>query len=148
MVKKSKSRDTVERMKDRWLPDAGLGKTHPVKNVYSGELYVLIDGGTFSASCLVSSCLRTYNRATFIGTETGGQQYRSGGYQARNSFTLPNTKIRFSTSNVMTVIRISVPDTGRGIIPDYTVEPGVMDYIQRKDTALLYTMDLIRNKAK
>ncbi|HTL81793.1 MAG TPA: S41 family peptidase [Bacteroidia bacterium] len=144
VVKKDDYRDTAKRIVSHWLPDAGLGEHDPVKDVFTGKLFVLIDGGTFSASCCVSSCLRVYGRAIFIGEESGGQQYRSGGYEVRNSFTLPNTKIKFYTSNVMSVIRTASPDTGRGIIPDYSVSPTIFNYLRKSDTVMNYTRALIK----
>ncbi len=41
-------------------------------NSFKGKVYVLINGGTFSASCLLASNLKGSKRAFFVGEETGG----------------------------------------------------------------------------
>jgi hypothetical protein len=42
------------------------------KNAFKGKIYVLINGGSFSASSIISSNLKGSKRATFVGEETGG----------------------------------------------------------------------------
>jgi C-terminal processing protease CtpA/Prc len=40
-------------------------------NAFKGKIYVMINGGSFSASSLISSNLKL-KRVTFVGEETGG----------------------------------------------------------------------------
>jgi C-terminal processing protease CtpA/Prc len=49
-----------------------VGVHAPSENHFDGRLYVLIDGGSFSASADFSATVDVYKRATFIGEETGG----------------------------------------------------------------------------
>src|SRR5690606_30560029 len=44
----------------------------PKPNHFTGELYVLINGNSFSASSIISTHLKATKRAVFVGEETGG----------------------------------------------------------------------------
>jgi len=87
------------------------------RNNYKGKVYVLINGESFSASCILATTLKANKRATFVGEETGGAYNGTvAGQFIRLS--LPNTKVRlkFGVMTLKTPYRTS-PD-GYGIKPD------------------------------
>ncbi|MFO0322609.1 MAG: S41 family peptidase [Bacteroidota bacterium] len=113
-------------------------------NHFNRHIFVLINGGSFSASCIVAAYLKYKNRAPFIGEETGGaiEGCNAG---ITPYYKLPNTKLRVR----IPAYRISndvIPNiTGHGIIPDYKMDYSLTDLIQHKDIELLKALELIKN---
>ena len=71
----------------------GLAEQQPGKYRFTGKVFVLIDGGTFSGAADFCAVLHHLKRAIFIGQETGG------GYYGNNSgempiITLPHSKLQ------------------------------------------------------
>lgn len=112
------------------------------KNHFEGKVFVLTNGGSFSASCLVAAYLKSTRRATFIGRETGG------GEEGCNAgvtpyYTLPHSKLRVRVPAFRVEHDICVKPLGRGIIPDYPVEYSLKDLVTRKDLDLMKVKELI-----
>ena len=59
---------------------------------FQGKVYVLINGGSFSASCILSSNLQGSKRAVFVGEETGGT-YNGTVAGRMPLLELPNSKL-------------------------------------------------------
>lgn len=121
-----------------------LGQHKPKSNNFKGKLYVLINGGSFSNSGIVASCLQANNRATFIGQETGGNPNVIAGFI--KDIKLPNTKIQVQIPTKQFVITDKTNNNGQGVMPTQYVEPKLNDIIENKDTELEYTIELIGNK--
>jgi hypothetical protein len=121
---------------------SALGMHEPLPRTYTGKLYVLINGGSFSNSAIVCSALRRYNRCLFIGEETGGNPYvfAAGG----NYINLPNTKTKVLVPNLQYKLRSSVPYSTTGLQPDYPIIPTLDDIQAGRDPVLLYTYHLIK----
>lgn len=115
------------------------------KNHYDNKIYVLINGGSFSASCLVAGYLKAFNRATFIGQETGGaiEGCNAG---ITPFYKLPNTHIRVRVPAFRIVHDVCPAITGHGIIPDYKIEYSLKDILNKKDLELQKTLELIKEK--
>ena len=130
----------------RLQPEKGpqTGKHEPQKNNFTGKLYVLINGGTFSASSMVCSALQAAKRCVFIGEETGGNPIVIAG-NVKN-ITLPNTKTSVSIPTVRYNIRSILYNVGRGIMPDYLIVPTTSDLISKKDAAMEMAFKLIKGK--
>ena len=118
-----------------------LGQHNPKSGNFKGKLYVLINGGSFSNSGIVSSCLQVNNRATFIGQETGGNPNVIAGFI--KDIKLPSTKIQVQIPTKQFVITDKANNNGHGVMPTQFVEPKLKDIIENKDTELDYTIDLI-----
>lgn len=112
---------------------------------FKGEIYVLIDGGSFSASSIIASKLHGTKSAMFIGEETGGAYNGTVAGQMK-LITLPNSKVtyNFGVMNIGTPHQ-QEPD-GFGIKPDVYVVPTVEDFINDIDTELERTLEIIRAK--
>ncbi len=105
------------------------------KNHFNGKVMVLINGASFSASCLVSAYLKYQQRATFIGQET------SGAYEGCNAgitpfYTLPNTKIKLRVPAFRVMHDPVLTTTGHGILPDYPIQYELNDFIAKRNLEL------------
>jgi len=125
-------------------PSAGVHK--PVKEPYKGKLYVLINGGSFSNTAMVSSCLDSFKRAIFVGQETGGNKYILSG--DAEDIELPATKIHCQVSTIPYVLRpdYKMANSGHGIMPQYTITPDILDIIRGEDRVKEYVQGLIRDE--
>ncbi len=119
-----------------------LGSHNPNANGFNGNLYVLVNGGSFSNSGIVASCLKAYNRAIFIGEETGGNPHVINGDS--KDIELPNTGIYAEIPTKQYIIRNTAANNGRGIFPDHSIKPTIQDLLRGVDTALAFTVGLIR----
>lgn len=135
-----------ERTKSKWYPWYGIGAFKPKKNNFSGNLYVLVNEGTYSAGVICASVLRNNNRAVFVGTETGGNPIIMAGYLIKTAWELPNTKIQVGPGNLCTIYGDLSLNKGNGLIPDYIIEPTIDDILSGADIQLNYTLQLIRAK--
>jgi C-terminal processing protease CtpA/Prc len=113
------------------------------KNHYNNKIFVLINGGSFSASCLVAAYLKTNKKAVFIGEETAGAME---GCNAGITpyYTLPNTKAKIRMPAFRVVHDVCPTITGHGILPDYKIEYSIMDILNRKDLEIIKAKELIR----
>jgi peptidase S41-like protein len=118
---------------------------NPVKNNYKGNLYVLINGGSFSSTGVVSSYLDFYKRGTFIGEETGGNKTIISGDP--ESIILPNTKIACQVSTVKYVIKNDDND-GHGVVPAYQVSYASDDIMSGNDTQKIFAIRLIKENLR
>ena len=111
-------------------------KPHKInKNAFSGQMYVLINGGSFSASSILSSNLKGAGRALFIGEETGGDYNGTvAGFMPVVKLPHSELKVRVGIMNVKPYYQTDV--TGHGIYPDILIKPTLEDLIQQKDTEI------------
>ncbi len=112
------------------------------KNHYDKKIYVLINGGSFSASCLVAAYLKYNRRAVFVGEETAGA---SEGCNAGITpyYKLPNTKVKIRVPAFRIVNDVCPQITGHGIMPDYKIEYTIKDILARRDLELQKVKELI-----
>ncbi len=126
--------------------DNYIVKIKPIKKYhYAKKIYVLINGGSFSASCLVGAYLKNNNRATFIGEET------SGTLEGCNAgitpyYILPNTHLKVRIPAFRINHDIFKTTTGHGILPDYKIEYTINDIFAKKDLELLKVKELLNLK--
>lgn len=112
------------------------------KNHFDGKVVVLINGGSFSASCLVSAYLKHNNRAVFIGEETGGaiEGCNAG---ITPYYKLPNTKLRVRMPAFRIVHDVNPTITGHGIMPDYKTEFTFKDILEKRDLDVLKAKEIL-----
>ena len=116
------------------------GRCRPVKRPFTGKLVVLMDGGSFSATGMVLSCLERHARATFIGEEAGGNRTVLCGSPAR--IVLPNTRLDCMISTRLWRLADRMND-GHGVMPTDLVIPTIEDRLQGRDPALLRAFDVV-----
>lgn len=113
------------------------------KDHFRGKVLVLINGGSFSASCLVAAYLRQRPGVVFIGQETGGtiEGCNAG---ITPYYKLPNTHISVRMPAFRIVHDVSPGITGHGILPDYPVEYKIGDILSRRDLEFQKVKELLR----
>lgn len=113
------------------------------KNAFKGKIYVMINGGTFSASSIISSNLKGSKRATFVGEETGGA-YNGTVAGIMPTIKLPNSKIKITIGLMVIAPFHKTPIEGRGILPDIEITRSISDYIDGKDPELNWILEDIK----
>lgn len=124
---------------------SSLAPHPPLEPRFDGDVYVLIDGGSFSTTSDTCAALRELGRAVFVGEETGGG-YSGNASGIRPTLTLPHTKLRVRVPLVRfyNVTRGEQP-LDRGILPDYRKVPDPLH--PERDPALDRALDLILGSA-
>jgi|ERR1035437_1875763 C-terminal processing protease CtpA/Prc len=115
----------------------------PSVNNFKGNVFVLIDGLSFSTTAEFCAIAKSNKRAKFIGEETGGGYFGNTSGNAVEVI-LPNTNILIdipTTKYVLAVKKDKHDD--RGIIPDFEITPTIEDYILQKDIQLDFALQLI-----
>ncbi|MDP9177047.1 MAG: S41 family peptidase [Gemmatimonadota bacterium] len=115
-----------------------------LENPFDGAVYVLMDGGSFSAAADFVATAAFHKRATFIGEETGGvAEGNNSGVSI--GLTLPESHLHIG----IPLYRYdSVVDKGnrrRGTLPTHAVTQTIDDLAKGRDTVLEYTLKLIRS---
>ncbi|SFZ94547.1 Peptidase family S41 [Flaviramulus basaltis] len=107
---------------------------------FKGEIYVLINGNSFSASSLISTHLKANKKAIFVGEETGGA-YNGTVAGIYKIYELPETKLKIR----MGLMQIEAPQKqnpdGYGIKPDIKIIPTVEDRKMNRDTELEWILN-------
>ncbi|MEM1124155.1 MAG: S41 family peptidase [Bacteroidota bacterium] len=105
------------------------------KNRFTGNLYVLIDHGSFSASSMYSSVIQYQKRGVFIGEETGGAKDVTNG--ARYFYPkLPNSRGSVRIPQYRIKHQVGEESKGQGILPDFKVRETVESYKNGEDLIL------------
>lgn len=122
----------------------GLDYWQPKENRFEGKVYVLTDGWSFSTCADVATVLHYNGWATFIGEETGGG-YDGNTSGNSKSLTLPNSKVRVNLPMwKYTTANRGHSFYGRGVKPDYKMEPSISEFISGQDAAMNKALDLIK----
>lgn len=125
----------------KYLPYCSESETiTPKQNGFKGNLYVLINGGSFSSAVILSSYLETTKRAVFIGEETGGNKIIISGNPIDTI--LPNTKIALAIATSKYVIRKNL-NLGNGILPKYHTTFTIDNIITEKDITKELALSII-----
>lgn len=105
----------------------------PAEERYSGNLYILMDGASFSTTGHLLSLLRHHGIGVFLGEESGGGAISTA---FGSSIVLKNTRLRAYCAKLPFRAAAAVQSKGRGIMPDYVVENSLQDYIDKRDAQL------------
>jgi len=120
----------------------GSFETKPKPNAYKGKLYVLIDGGSFSAASIISAKLKSEKQAVFFGEETGGA-HNSTVAGLKLNYTLPNSKLELLLWTCDIRMLNEDGEKGRGVMPDYKRQPNLEDLINKKDVVFEEVINFI-----
>jgi C-terminal processing protease CtpA/Prc len=117
------------------------------EGAFRGKIYVMINGGSFSASSLISSNLKSSKRVTFVGQETGGA------FNGTVAGFMPVVKLPHSKLKIRIGIMAMAPHNkteikGHGIIPDKEIITTLKDRLQENDPELNWILDDIKNNNK
>lgn len=117
---------------------------HPLKrNHFDGNVYVLINGPTFSASTLFCNAVKGQENVKLIGEETGGGWHGNSGIMIPD-ITLPATKLRVRLPLFKIVQFNHVPKDGRGVSPDIFIPPTASGILNNTDRKMEIVKGMIR----
>lgn len=125
------------------LHHPNLGMQKPLRPTFKGKVYILINGGSFSATGETTSIIHFHKKATFIGEECGSGYYGNTSGMGE-TLTLPNTKIRIAIPLVRYAMAVKDYPKNRGIIPQHQVSTTINDLLKDNDPQLEYTLKLIK----
>ena len=117
----------------------------PQKNHFTGKIYALANGGSFSASCILLSNLQGSKRAFIVGEETGGA-YNGTVAGRMITKTLPASKLRLTVGTQTIQPHYKSEIEGRGIFPDKEIIPTIENRKNQQDPELDWIMNQIINK--
>ena len=112
------------------------------KNHFKGNIFILTNGLTFSASSLFCNDVKGQSNIKLLGEETGGGWYGNSGIMIPN-ITLPNTKLRVRLPFFKLVQYQHIPIKGTGVIPDIYVGPNWRDILNGVDTKVERVKEII-----
>lgn len=119
-----------------------LEEHQPEKINFAGNVYVLMDGGTMSATVTFCTAMHNAKRAVFIGEECGGGYYTCNGNATK--LVLPESKVAIGIPmRKFYANATGYPYHDRGLIPDHEVKQTPSDLAGNKDAVLEYALKLI-----
>ncbi|MFT4093059.1 MAG: S41 family peptidase [Niabella sp.] len=119
------------------------GKQHH----YTGRVYLLTGGLTYSASVLVLNALQHQQNITIVGEPSGGAAYGDNAWLIPD-VTLPNTKVRFRLPLFRFVANKDLLQNGTGVIPDIYAGPTDEAIRRGQDYKLSKAVECIRDSLK
>jgi hypothetical protein len=122
---------------------------NPKKDGFSGQVYLLLDGQSYSVTTEFASRAKSDGRAIIIGQESaGGYALNTSGFFS--IVTLPNSKIElgipllgFNMGNSP-----SKNPMNRGVVPDYEIEISPEDIVNSHDVVKEFVLTQIKNTSK
>ncbi len=123
-------------------PNSGINQ--PSMPTFTGKVFILINGGSFSTTSEFLSHAHFHKRATFIGEESGGGYYgNSSGSTAL--VTLPNTKLAVRVPLVTYYLSVSgYKAASHGVMPDHAVRYSVAELMAGTDKDMEVALKLAR----
>lgn len=114
----------------------------PKQNNFKGNLYILTNGNSFSATGEFTSFVEHNREAVFIGEEVGGNKIQNTSGMSL-LLTLPNSKQRVYVPIVLWEMNVLGANDAHGTIPDYWVKNTIEDELDNTDSVMKFAMDLI-----
>jgi C-terminal processing protease CtpA/Prc len=126
---------------------AGSRLKQPNPLAYNGQIYVLINGGSFSAASIFSAKLKADKRAVFFGEETGGA-YNGTVAGLKLNYKLPYSKLNLN----LWIMDIRMFDEngehGKGVMPDLPIKPELHKILSPEDEEIDEIIAFIMSKKK
>lgn len=116
----------------------------PDKNLYAGNVYVLVDGRTWSAGSTLARYLKEYAGAVIIGEETG-TRYEGFAAGSKQTVELSNSGLQVHIPRYHIFFPESAlqKTTNRGVMPDHSITYTIEDLIAERDLHLEKARSLI-----
>jgi hypothetical protein len=127
------------------VPMSGYQMIQPYSFTFKGKVYVLIDGGSFSSSSLLTANLKNLKNLTLVGEETGGSKniFTAG---VHKSVTLPNSQLLLKYGDIPAYFGDISKIDGRGVMPDVPITYQIEDVLAGKDLELDWVLkDIAKN---
>ncbi|OJJ15361.1 hypothetical protein BKI52_38760 [marine bacterium AO1-C] len=118
----------------------------PKKDVFEGQLYVLMNGSCFSSASDLIADIRKTTNAILIGEESGGTfEGPTGGISI--VVQLPHSKIMVRISpNIHIGSLYKKHPFGKGVLPNHQVNYSITDLVKKRDLEMEKAVELIRGK--
>ncbi len=123
------------------MKQSNLKKAPPTR--YTGNIWLLTNGGTFSAAAITAANFKSEKRGTIVGTETGGA------YNGTVAGKLPVIKLKHSklslrvgTMNIKPFEALG--EHGRGVLPDIQLSTNKDDKLNNIDTEVNFILNKIK----
>ncbi len=142
--------DMVEKRADGKFHDIkhpNLGIQQPSQPHFSGKVWVLMNGGSFSTTCEFLSNLHYQKRASFVGEEAGGGYYGNTSGRAVLAI-LPNSKVGVRVPLRTYYLAVKDGNPNRSILPDYQVKPSISHLLSGNDTVMARAIQLAQSQGK
>ncbi len=117
----------------------------PLKNKYSGQVYLLTGGYSFSATTLFAAAVKGQSNVTIVGEETGGGYYGNNGVFIPEMI-LPNSKMRVRIPLYRIVNNKNYPKNGHGVLPDVEIKASAESIRTNRDPKLDKAIELIMQR--
>ncbi len=117
----------------------GHALQQPVKDVFDGKCYFIIDGNGKSTTGHFMSLVKIFQLGTIVGEELGSNQFCTAGQKICR---LPNTGMEYYIANSTSESAAPLLPDETGILPDHFVSQSITDYLKRTDAVLEYTIRL------
>jgi C-terminal processing protease CtpA/Prc len=114
-------------------------------NHFYGNVYVLTNGLTFSASALFCNSVKGQSNVLLVGEETGGGWYGNSGIMIPDII-LPATKLRVRLPFFRLVQYNHIAKKGAGVLPDILVNPTAKYVLNNTDRKMEVVKQLILQK--
>ncbi len=112
-------------------------------NHYAGDLYVLINGSTFSASAIFCNAVKGQPGIILAGEEAGGGWHGNNGILIPD-ITLPNTRLRVRLPLFRIVQYRHVTKDGLGVTPDIFIGTNYNALLKGTDKKMQTVMEMIK----
>ncbi len=116
----------------------------PKKNAFTGKIFVLVNGSSFSASSTLASKLKFEKRAKIIGEETGGANDATvaGQYSTEK---LPNSKLQLPIGLMYIEPKITPDKKMHGVFPQVEIIPSLEQVVKKDDVQLKKVIEEIKS---
>ncbi len=118
----------------------------PAKTAFKGNIYVLINGKTYSAGNTLTRVLKELGNAVIIGEESG-TRYEGFVAGSQQEIILTNSQIKIGIPRYHITFPKSEKQTtrNRGTLPDYEIKPTFEDLWNKRDLHMEKVKNLIDN---
>lgn len=116
----------------------------PKPEAFRGKIYVLINGGTFSAASELAGFLKAFTDCTILGIESAGsyQGFAAGTFYSLN---LNHAQVLLKIPEHLYEFHLPTQsEAGRGVLPDIYIEQYIGDLLEGRDTQLNYALDFAK----
>lgn len=120
------------------------GVMQPARPNFTGKVFALMNGGSFSSTSEVLAHLHFNRRAVFIGEEAGGAYYgNTAGFMP--VIALPNTKLKVQVPLLAYFVAVrGYKETARGALPDHAINYRIDELIAGEDREMKLALQLAR----
>lgn len=115
----------------------------PHQFTFKGKIYVLIDGGSFSASSLLAANIKDLKNVTVVGEETGGSKNVWTALILKTNV-LPVSQLLLRYGTLPAFFGDITNIDGRGLMPDVPITYQIEDFLAGKDLEMDWVLKDIK----